>query len=95
MKFIRTFAGGAVTAFLTVEDGVSVRWRGQPTKSILPEYGKWMRDSLQTVANATGKSILYAAPGSENGPMVVVPQQKAQDAQEIENLPKACRDTKN
>ncbi len=74
MKFIRTFAGGGITAFLTVEDGVSIRWRGKPTKSILPEYSKWMRDCLQVVANATGKNVGYFAEGSDHELAVITPQ---------------------
>ena len=77
MKFIRTFAGGTVTAFLTVEDGVSVRWRGKPSKSILSEYAEWMRDSLQTVADTTGRSVAYFALESGLEPMVVAPSASA------------------
>jgi hypothetical protein len=74
MKFIQTFRGGSPTAILTVESGaVSVRWRGEPTKAILPEYEDWMRDSLQTVADSTGKRILYLAPGSQAGFLVAEP----------------------
>lgn len=73
MKFIRTFRGGMVTAFLKVEDGLSVQWRGTPTKSILAEYGEWMRECLQIVAASTGKKILYLAPGSEMETMVAEP----------------------
>jgi hypothetical protein len=79
MKFIRTFAGGTATAFLTVDNEMkpSVRWRGKPTKSILPEYGQWMRDSLQIAVDASGKSVLYLAPGTDIEPIVIEPEPKA------------------
>lgn len=82
MKFIRTFAGGRVTAFLILGDELSVRWRGQPTKSILPEYGEWMRDCAQTYADSTGKRIVYLAPGSANELMAITPR-KTQEARNI------------
>jgi len=68
-----------VTAFLTVEDRVSVRWRGRPTKSILPEYGEWVRNCMQTVADSTGKRMLYIPIGTDDEPMIVSPQ-KNQEA---------------
>lgn len=75
MKFIRKFKGGRCTAILTVIDGKpSVHWEGLPTRSIFPEYGTWMTESLQIVADASGKKILYLCPGVVPEVMVFSPK---------------------
>jgi hypothetical protein len=90
MSFVRTFSGGSPTAILTVENKtVSVRWRGEPTKSILPEYEAWMLASLQTVADSTGKRILYLAPGSQTGFMVADPSPTTPNAATAPTAPAA------
>lgn len=88
MKFIRTFAGGGATAFLTLGDELTVKWRGQPTRSILLEYGEWMRDCAQTYANFTGKSIVYLGPGLANQVVVITPQEP-EETGKFEISPKA------
>ena len=75
MRFIHTFAGGNITATLTVnkEGRPSIEWRGKPIQAIFPEYNQWMAECVQTVADATHKSILYYTLGTAE-PLLIEPR---------------------
>jgi hypothetical protein len=76
MKFIRAFESEGITAVLTVDEQMrpTVAWLGKPSKAIVPEYGQWIRESLQIAANVSGKSVLYLAPGTDIEPIMIKPQ---------------------